>query len=101
MQPEVEILPELSFRNHGREIAVGGCDQTDVGEEHLISTHPLKGLFTQHTKDLHLNRRINFADLIEKKSSSRRLFKTSYPALSRSGVSPFFMTKELALQQLR
>ena len=67
----------------------------------MVGSDAFEGAFAEKAQQLHLNRRVNLANLIEKQRAAIGLFKTPDAPLMRAGERAFFMAKKFALQKRR
>ena len=75
-QPEKQILAERPRLHQILQVLVRRRDQPHVGRQRFVRADPLKRPFAQKAQQLHLDRRVNLADLIEKQRAALRLLET-------------------------
>ena len=66
----VQILPEQSLADHGRQVTVGGGDHADVHVDLVRPADMTKGRRVEHPRQLDLRRDADLADLVEKDRSA-------------------------------
>src|SRR6202030_1949798 len=96
----VQVLAELPLRNHRFEVLVGRRDYSHVNVERLISADTLELLLLQHAQQFGLRLQRHIADFVEEESAAVGCFELALAARDRAGESSFFVTEQLALDQL-
>ena len=76
-QTIIEILPELPFRHLILEIYVGSGDEAHIDSADFVRTDRLQLPLLQNPEKLHLQRRWNISDLVEKESAPVRVLEQS------------------------
>ena len=100
VQPIVEILAEAPRLHHGQKIAVSGGNQPDVGMERFDPAHPAEDIGLEKAKQLRLDGKRQFPDLVEKEGPPGRRLHQSRLAGVGAGKGPLFMAEELAFDEV-
>src|ERR1051326_426567 len=99
VEPEKQILPEPALRHFLLEISIRRRDQTNVNGQRLRPADALKLALLQHAQQLHLHRRAQVANLVEKKRAAISELKTTFVTLRRVCKRALLVTKQLRLDQ--
>jgi hypothetical protein len=81
------------------QIAVRGGDDADIDRDLAIASDAVDDLFLQNAKQFDLERGIQIADLVEKKSTAVGLLKPADPDPIGPGERPLLVAEQLALQK--
>ncbi len=95
----IEVLPEASGRDVGREVAVRRRDEAHVYLNGLVSADPLERPFLEDAQKLHLGSDRNLADLVEKQRPAVRLLEAPDAALVCAGEGAPLVPEELTLEK--
>ena len=95
-----QIFAEHLGQDFGFEVLVRGRDDADIGADRVIPAHPRESSVLQHAKEFALQGERHFADLVEEQRSAVRLLEASDALGTRAGEGSFFVTEQLALQQV-
>src|SRR5262249_41936431 len=99
-QAVIKIFAESSFRHQLGQVAIAGGKNTDVDRSVLVRTHAANLLFLHGAQKIHLEARLGFRNLVEKKRATMGGFKQARTAAVSSGVSAFFVTEKLTFQNI-
>ena len=84
-QPVIQILAELPGANGFVQVAIRGRDQPDVDLDSMRPTHPFKFALLQHAQQLHLQRRGQLSDLVQKYHAAIGNLQASFLLDGRAG----------------
>ena len=99
VEPIVQILAEFSLRDQLLQVAVRRGDEADVHGLGLVAAHALELPLLEHSKQLHLSRWGDVADLVQEQGAGVGLLEPALAAPIRARVRAAFVAKELALEQ--
>ena len=100
-QPEKQILAKRPRLHERLEIFVCRRHQSHIGRQCLVRPHALVRSLAEKPQQFHLNRRVDFPDLIQKKRPALRLLEAPDAPLVRARERALLVPKQLALQQRR
>src|SRR5205814_4723760 len=100
VEPEEEILAEMSCADRLVEVAVGGGDDPDVRDAGARFSDALEVLVLEEPEKLGLDRRRDLADFVEEKRAAFRGFHPAGLIAHRSGERALDVSEHLARQQL-
>ncbi len=98
-EPEIEVLAEPAFGHLDAQLAVGRGNQPDVGMEGDGAADALELARLEHAEDLGLDRRRQFADLVEEQRAAMGQLEAAELALSSTGEGALLVAEELGLEQ--
>ena len=98
-QPVEEIVAEPAGRHLGRQIAVGGGDEPDIGLERRGPPDPLELSLLQHAEQLDLDRGGELADLVEEERAVGRQLEAPGLLPVRPGEGAALVAEQLGLEQ--
>ena len=98
-QSEIKILAKLTRIDEFLQVFIGRSDNAHIDGECLAAAHPFECPFAQKTKQLHLRRLVDLANLIQKQRAALGLLEPADAALVRPSERPLFMAEQFALQQ--
>ena len=101
IQAIVQIIAELPFPHHLREITIGCGHQANVHLMRPSAAQALKFLFLQYTQQFGLQGRRNIAHLIQEESALVGQFEASGLLHDGSGESALLMSKKFTFQQIQ
>ncbi len=95
-----EILAEAAILDRSFEVLIGGGDNADVDFNFAVAAETIEGLAVEHTQQLDLSLRLQFADLVEEERALVGEFEE--PGLGGIGAAEraFFVSEEFALDQV-
>src|SRR6187551_704458 len=100
VDPEVEILAQLSFPQREVQIDVGRADQPEIHVHETVAANRAVLTFLQHAEQLGLKIRRHFADLVEEERSTfGHLEQADFVGVG-AGERALLVAKELAFDQL-
>ncbi len=100
VQPEEEILAELSVLYRGLEVPVGRGDHAHVDAHILPSAQPRELAVLEHLQQLRLQWRPHLADLVEEHRAVVRELELARLVLDRPGEGAALEAEQLRLEQL-
>ncbi len=100
VQPIVKILSEVAILQGAFEITVGGRNDADIRADQLASADPCEPEILQDMQELGLKQARHLANLIQAQSSATREFEPARLPAVGTRKGPFFVTKQLGLEQL-
>ena len=101
-EPVVEVVAEPAGVHLGRKVAVRRGDDLALEGEGLGVAHPLESPRLEHTEQLHLDRRVELADLIEEdRAMLPALLQPAFPVLVGRRERPLDVSEQLRLDQGR
>jgi hypothetical protein len=90
----IEILAEPPGGDLGREVAVGGGDEADVGLHRPRAAHRVHLALLHGAEELHLRLGRQFTDLVQEKRAAVRLLELADPASDGAGEGALLMAEE-------
>ena len=96
IQPEPQILPELTPSDFLLHIAVGGSDNPNIDFDRAGTAQSFRFSVLDHSKQLWLQFQRQFANLIQEEGCTVGNFKSSQTPGMGTGESTPFMTEQLA-----
>src|SRR5919201_775048 len=100
VDPEVEILTQLSFTEGRIEIDVGRADQPEVDvHDPVAADRPVLALL-QHAQQLRLQVRRHLADFVEQQRAALRHLEEALLVHRRAGEGALLVTEELRLDEV-
>src|SRR5580692_1781163 len=94
-----EVQTEVPGTNRGPEIAVCGCDHSNVNGDALRTSNSLEFAFLEHAQQGDLRFDWHIPDLIEEDRAMVRYFETAGVPLIGAGEGAFLVTEELGCNQ--
>ena len=94
MQPIEQILAEAAALDVGHQVAIGRGDQPHVDFQRFASAHRLDLVLLDRAQQLHLRRRRQLTDLVEKQHAAVGFREFADMALGRAGEGAFLMTEQ-------
>ena len=99
VQPEEEILAELTVRHRALEVAVGGGDDPDVDVHVVLAAEPRELTVLEHLQQLGLQRRAHLADFVQEQRAVIGELELARLVLYRARERPAFEAEQLRLEQ--
>jgi hypothetical protein len=100
---DVEAIEEVASKrpgfDHGRQIAICGCDDAHIGLDCGVATDSFKLLLLQEAKSFGLCGGTHISDFIQQNCAAVHLFEFSNPSLLGTRERSAFMTEEFAFEQ--
>ena len=100
-QPEKQIFAEFPGFDQFFQIFIRRRNQPHVGRQGLVRADALKRPLAEKPQQLHLDRRVNLADFVQKQRAALRLLEPPDAPLVRAGERAFFVAEQFAFQQRR
>ena len=98
-QPVIQILPEFA-RAHGLiQIAIRRRDQPHIDLDGMRPAHSLKFALLQNAQQLHLQRRSQFSNLVQKHHAAIGNFQPAFFLCRRPGERSALVPEQITLQQ--
>ncbi len=101
VEPKEQIAPKASLLTHRLQIAMGGSDHPRIDRQLFARANTREPFCFEHAQQRHLGRLWKLPDLVEQDATAIRRFENALLLLARSRKSPFFVTKQRALDELR
>src|SRR5437867_506337 len=90
-QTVIEVFPKAALSNFMLQIAICGGNKPDVDGDGSRGSYTVDDPLLERAKKLGLNRKGEFADLVQKQCSSGSEFKLSFPQRVGAGKGAAFM----------
>jgi hypothetical protein len=101
VQPVVQVLAELAFRDRLARLLVGGGDDAHVGGNRLRRSDPHEGAGFQDAQQLDLQRQRHLGDLVEQDGAAVGALEEALVLPVGAGEAALFVAEQLAFDQLR
>ena len=98
-QPMKEVLAKCAFDHHLAQVAIGGGDPANVGENGPVAADALELLLLQHPQQLRLQWRVELGDFVEEEGAAVRQLDAAASSCIGAGERAFFMAEEFTLEQ--
>src|SRR5262245_10211361 len=99
VQPVIEVVAELALTAERQEVAIGRRHDAYVDVDGLVAADALEGVGLEEPQELHLGRRRDLTDLVEKKGAAVGLLEAALVSGHGAREGPAFVAEELALEQ--
>src|SRR6187431_2021852 len=100
-EAKIEILAEISQRHFGRQISIGGGDQTDVDGDGALRAEPTDLPLFEHAQQLWLQIFGQLTELVEEDAPAICLLEDARPRGRRARERASLVPEQLALRQRR
>src|SRR5205085_5923526 len=94
-----QILSKFLFDHETLQVLIGGGHHTHVNLDIVLTADPLELALLQHSKQLYLHRRRDFADFVQKDRAAMGLLELPFLLTHRSGKGAALVPEEFRLQQ--
>ena len=95
----VEVFAEGMSRNHCRQVGIRGTHHTHIGAARGAVAQDFVGVILQHTQQLHLTSKVEFANLVEEYGAALSHLKPSAPVVACIGECSGLVSEHLAFKQ--
>ena len=79
---------------------MGGCNQSNVSANRLVSSNSLESLLLEQAQDLRLKRDGHVADFVQQNRAAAELLELSNATAIGSAEGAFLMTKQFTFQKI-
>ena len=98
-QPVIKVLAKQAAGDVADQITIGGRHHSHVDWLFFVTADGHHRAFLQHSQELGLHGRLQFADLVEEDCAAVGSAKTSEGGVVGTGEGPFQMAKHVAFEQ--
>src|SRR5690606_19801273 len=95
----VEIFAKAPRLHVGRQIAVGGREQADIGADRIVAADALEGALLEHLEELHLRELRDLTDLVEKEGAAVGLLEATDATPIGARERALLVPEQLALEE--